>query len=211
MKRTAFVSLAAIVAAMSASPSIAATGLTASVYHNYWGPTQPADYTFINTNDAFSYSGGSGTSVKDFFGADAAGQALTDPGSVGNIRVDNQGFINIVTDGLYGFNLSADDYGQLLIDGAAVATAPNYYTAGSGSLMLAAGLHSFDLTLIGNGVPNRLSLNITGPGAVSYVTSADTIAGAVPEPATWAMMLMGFGAIGVAMRRRRRASAPKFA
>ena len=28
-------------------------------------------------------------------------------------------------------------------------------------------------------------------------------AGAVPEPATWAMMLMGFGAIGAAMRRQR--------
>lgn len=27
--------------------------------------------------------------------------------------------------------------------------------------------------------------------------------GAVPEPATWAMMLMGFGAIGYAMRRRK--------
>ena len=28
--------------------------------------------------------------------------------------------------------------------------------------------------------------------------------GAVPEPGTWAMMLLGFGAIGVGMRRRRR-------
>jgi hypothetical protein len=27
---------------------------------------------------------------------------------------------------------------------------------------------------------------------------------AVPEPATWAMMLLGFGGIGIAMRRRRR-------
>ncbi|MES2904398.1 MAG: PEPxxWA-CTERM sorting domain-containing protein [Pseudomonadota bacterium] len=30
-----------------------------------------------------------------------------------------------------------------------------------------------------------------------------SVSGAVPEPATWAMMLMGFGAIGWAMRRRR--------
>jgi hypothetical protein len=27
---------------------------------------------------------------------------------------------------------------------------------------------------------------------------------AVPEPATWAMMLTGFGALGIAMRRRNR-------
>ena len=31
-----------------------------------------------------------------------------------------------------------------------------------------------------------------------------TYAPAVPEPATWAMMLVGFGGIGLAMRRRRK-------
>lgn len=31
-----------------------------------------------------------------------------------------------------------------------------------------------------------------------------TPTGAVPEPSTWAMMLLGFGAVGVGMRRRRR-------
>jgi hypothetical protein len=30
-----------------------------------------------------------------------------------------------------------------------------------------------------------------------------TILAAVPEPATWAMMLLGFGAIGLSMRKRR--------
>jgi hypothetical protein len=29
----------------------------------------------------------------------------------------------------------------------------------------------------------------------------------VPEPATWAMMLMGFGGLGVALRARRRTAA----
>ncbi|WP_070156339.1 PEPxxWA-CTERM sorting domain-containing protein [Sphingobium phenoxybenzoativorans] len=31
-----------------------------------------------------------------------------------------------------------------------------------------------------------------------------TVTSAVPEPATWAMMVLGFGAMGMAMRRRRR-------
>nr|WP_240047570.1 PEPxxWA-CTERM sorting domain-containing protein [Sphingomonas panacisoli] len=34
------------------------------------------------------------------------------------------------------------------------------------------------------------------------LTISPVAAGAVPEPATWAMMLAGFGAIGFAMRRR---------
>jgi hypothetical protein len=38
------------------------------------------------------------------------------------------------------------------------------------------------------------------------VTSAIGVGtpGAVPEPATWAMMLLGFGGIGMAMRRGRK-------
>jgi len=37
---------------------------------------------------------------------------------------------------------------------------------------------------------------------VSFLGSIN--APAVPEPATWAMMILGFGGIGMAMRRARR-------
>lgn len=43
----------------------------------------------------------------------------------------------------------------------------------------------------------KFTLTISGPGAI--VTGS----AAVPEPATWAMMLFGFAGIGSALRRRR--------
>ncbi len=41
---------------------------------------------------------------------------------------------------------------------------------------------------------------------LSHITFFDTGSPAVPEPATWAMMLLGFGGIGMTMRRSRRRS-----
>lgn len=60
-------------------------------------------------------------------------------------------------------------------------------------------------------VPNEAS-----PGFVDYIRIFDTAItpgeaepqpGAVPEPATWAMMLLGFGAMGASLRRRAKVSA----
>jgi len=46
-------------------------------------------------------------------------------------------------------------------------------------------------------------LNLANGGTfVAYATFSAIPSGAVPEPATWAMMLLGFGVIGFAMRKR---------
>lgn len=45
--------------------------------------------------------------------------------------------------------------------------------------------------------------NLTGGPNEGILLDAVSVA-ALPEPATWAMMILGFGAIGLAMRRRRR-------
>lgn len=44
------------------------------------------------------------------------------------------------------------------------------------------------------------------PSQLNFVFNGRINAPAVPEPATWVMMLLGFGGIGAAMRRRRRAN-----
>ena len=56
----------------------------------------------------------------------------------------------------------------------------------------------------GAGTPGEVN-GTNGFLAVLPVASAEIMkgAGAVPEPATWAMMLLGFGGIGMAMRRRK--------
>lgn len=56
-----------------------------------------------------------------------------------------------------------------------------------------------------------LGIDILTPGAVLHSASgADYAIAAVPEPATWSMVIAGFGAIGATMRRRQR-TAVRFA
>lgn len=54
---------------------------------------------------------------------------------------------------------------------------------------------------------NSVRIQVTGITSVP----PGTIGGAVPEPATWAMMLLGFGAMGSTIRRRRQKMAISFA
>lgn len=63
---------------------------------------------------------------------------------------------------------------------------------------LAIGAGSYTLTV--QGTPG--TQNGSFGGSVAFVAQS-----AVPEPSTWAMMLIGFGAVGYSSRRRRRAIA----
>jgi hypothetical protein len=62
-------------------------------------------------------------------------------------------------------------------------------------------------TTVGQAYTLRFDLSVFGGinNGVRVSTGALTT-GAVPEPATWAMMLIGFGGIGFAMRRQRKAA-----
>jgi len=58
---------------------------------------------------------------------------------------------------------------------------------------------AFWLLDLGNNVTHTITLSNGQGSSNAQIFSTGTPA--VPEPATWAMMLLGFGAIGVAMRR----------
>jgi hypothetical protein len=70
----------------------------------------------------------------------------------------------------------------------------------------------FEVAFVNNvpivaGELNRLVVNglSRGNGAYGGQATFTPVNSAVPEPATWAMMIMGFGVVGYAMRRRRTA------
>jgi hypothetical protein len=55
------------------------------------------------------------------------------------------------------------------------------------------------------GALNTITINGLSRGQGHYAGTAEfTPVTAVPEPATWAMMLLGFGAVGFSIRRKRR-------
>lgn len=64
----------------------------------------------------------------------------------------------------------------------------------------------FWLINLGSTPTNIITLS-DGRGSSNAQIFATGNVPAVPEPATWAMMLLGFGTIGVGMRRRRRQDA----
>jgi hypothetical protein len=62
------------------------------------------------------------------------------------------------------------------------------------------------LGIAGESIANVAFTTTNGIADVRQIRLDEVGANPVPEPATWAMMLLGIGAIGVSMRRRRAAS-----
>ena len=53
----------------------------------------------------------------------------------------------------------------------------------------------------------RYRINTQSPGGSAYVTASSAIVAAVPEPSTWAMMILGFAGVGYMAYRRRNQTA----
>lgn len=71
----------------------------------------------------------------------------------------------------------------------------------TGTSKINMGWSKYTYNFVGTGSPTTLSFASQNAGA--YGAALDNVAvNAVPEPATWALMLIGFAAVGFGMRRR---------
>jgi hypothetical protein len=62
------------------------------------------------------------------------------------------------------------------------------------------------LTFTGADRTNVTGLKFSSTGDAFEFDNVNVVSGAVPEPASWALMLFGFGGVGTAMRSRRKAA-----
>jgi hypothetical protein len=90
------------------------------------------------------------------------------------------------------FDFTTDASGNILTWDVTLETNDNH----TGDLTTEGGVNSFDQSLVGGVLGGS---NDGSPG----VWSLQSTTSAVPEPATWALFLLGFGALGWRLRNRR--------
>lgn len=178
-----------------------------------------AQVTFTGTS-----AGCFGAACAPTVGASVNG-GLTFTGSSFNQTTDNTGFLALggTSDGLGTFTLTGapDTYTGDIFRLLVTFTAPTGASPGNSMFetllqgtvtgMNAGGVFvNFDnatRTFASSAGPFTFALNDV---SISSNSSTQIVSGqiqaAVPEPGTWAMMLIGFGGMGVALRRRRKLS-----
>lgn len=149
----------------------------------------------------------------------ASAQTLTLPafngdGNLGAVTIGTftfdagQTFTTAIFQGFFGNSeVSSSAEGYLTLDGITIGTCPSTGPCQAGpGLPIHYEFSPSEFSIFADGSAT-LVYNQTGCCIIRLAESTLTlraVEGSVPEPATWAMMLIGFGAIGGSLRHRRR-------
>ena len=188
-------------------------GLSGTFYHVGSGVTnyQVADTlaalsgatpTGTFTSTQLNYSGNDGSSVTNFLGSDAAsyvGPSVSGDLSDGIFTL--KGFLKITTPGTINFTGNVDDVLVLKVGGDTVLSRGCCGGASGSVTFASSGFYTFDLLYANTNYFNvgGAFVNLSGNGGPigGLVQSVAN----VPEPATWASMVLGLGLVGGLMRR----------
>jgi hypothetical protein len=185
-------------------------GVQSKTFANNIVPTglASAHFTWLGDIDWFvdgpQNNNSSGNLVSDFLGGSANISGFSSPrGTYANLAdfLDDSLSVNgdayatffKITGVGKGHGTITHDDGASVYDynGAAVYASPSETSAITGQFDLPTGAHPFTVYYVeGNGSPSVLNLSVAG----------------VPEPATWATMMLGVAGLGAVLRRRREQS-----
>ncbi|HEY3951306.1 PEPxxWA-CTERM sorting domain-containing protein [Phenylobacterium sp.] len=114
------------------------------------------------------------------------------------------GSFNLNTAQTIDFSLGADDDALLFVDGKAAVILGGIHgdTPADNDVALDSGAHTFEL-FYADRQETGAALNFSIPNDVAVIATPPTPG--VPEPAAWALMILGFGAVGASLRTRRQA------
>ena len=156
---------------------------------NFNGFTQTGNLGFTGVIDNSFYVA-SGT-YGAYFGPEGSTGGITQTLST------NAGQSYLISFDLRNLNGASPNFYNVLFDGVSLFSATN---------SLSFDFTNFSTTATALGVSTELVFNFQNDRSFFALdnVSVTAVNGAVPEPATWAMMLIGFGAMGVSLRRRRR-------
>lgn len=197
-------------ASMLASPANAALVIFTdeTAFNNAAGPTLLEDFNSVGTNTplnatpvvvgdiSITQTGNTNNAPQNFVGPDGGGGFQVNGSSRISGRITDGGSIFLdFNAGLTSFAAIFNEVNDttprsiLVIDGMEVAPVDGFFGVISDTVFSTVEFRALD------GVDEGFALDDVRYGVA-----------AVPEPATWAFMILGFGAIGGAMRRQRKAN-----
>lgn len=192
--------LASLPIAMAFAPPAQAAIVFQSNFDSIVVP--PGSYVILPTAEGWTATAGDGIEVQNH----AAGDPLSETNLV-ELDSNNNSAMSL-------FNIAAGNYSLDFFYSAR----PGIPASSNGIDVLLNGSSIFNVT--GNGgnntvwMPEHVNFSLGAPGTLTFaaIGTSDSLGGyldnivlstAVPEPTSWAMMLLGFAGIGFATRRRR--------